>query len=215
MQLMGAQKKRTVTIVGAGGHGKVVISTLLSCDYAVSHVLDDDPDKIGSSLLGVPVVGPVAKYLDNLQQAAIQAIGDNKTRCALARKHRDVDWITVVHRHAYVDPTVELGAGTVVFAGAVIQSEARIGRHAIVNTGATIDHDCRIGDYCHIAPGAHLAGDVSVGEGSLIGVGSLVNPGLNIGAWSTTGAGGVVITDLPGNVTAVGIPAKPRNGVAK
>jgi acetyltransferase-like isoleucine patch superfamily enzyme len=31
---------------------------------------------------------------------------------------------------------------------------------------------------------------------------------MTIGAWSTIGAGAVVIRNLPGNVTAVGVPAK-------
>lgn len=46
------------------------------------------------------------------------------------------------------------------------------------------------------------------GEGSLIGVRAAVTPGQNIGDWSVIGAGSCVISNVPGRVTAVGVPAK-------
>ncbi|MDD4365426.1 MAG: transferase, partial [Synergistales bacterium] len=72
----------------------------------------------------------------------------------------------------------------------------------------TVDHDCLIGGYAHLCPGVHLAGDVRVGEGSLLGTGTSVIPGRVIGPWTTVGAGAAVVTDLPGHITAVGVPAR-------
>ena len=198
---------KEVIVIGAGGHAKVVISSLLACGYSVAAILDDDTEKIGKDLMGKAIAGPVDKYLSGSKARAILAVGSNRTRMKLALRYNDVEWASVVHDQAYVHPTAQLGSGTVVFAGAVIQPEVRIGSHVIVNTGATIDHDCVIEDYCHIAPGAHLAGDVTIGQGSLIGVGCGVNPGLTIGSWVTTGAGAAVISNLQDNITAVGIPA--------
>jgi acetyltransferase EpsM len=60
----------------------------------------------------------------------------------------------------------------------------------------------------HIAPGAHLCGSVAIGAESLIGAGATVIPKCSIGARSVIGAGSTVITDLPGEITAVGRPAK-------
>lgn len=204
----------SVVVVGAGGHAKVVISTLQEARISVRAVYDDDPDKCGRSLLGVPIVGPISLFLpESHPSSAVIAIGDNGTRQALAERLADrCQWPVVIHPRAYVHPTVRLGGGTVVFAGAVIQPDVVVGPHSIVNTGASIDHDCYVGGFAHVAPGAHLAGGVSVGEGALIGVGSSILPGVCVGAWATVGAGAVVRKDVPPHATVVGVPARVVRG---
>jgi len=147
-------------VIGAGGHAKVVIATLRENGHTVKAAFDDDPKKWGKDLLGVPVVGP-PEQLGNLPQArAIIAVGINGFRKAIAGRFPRMEWLTVVHPSAYVHPTVQLGSGTVVFAGAVIQPDTRIGAHCIVNTSSSIDHDCLLEDYVHLAPGVNLAGGV-------------------------------------------------------
>ena len=115
----------------------------------------------------------------------------------------------MVHPAAWVDLSVELGPGAVVFAGAVIQPRTVVGAHAIVNTAASIDHDCRIGRFAHLAPGVHLAGTVTVGDGAFLGIGTVAIPGVTIGEWTQVGAGAAVVRDLPARVRAVGVPARP------
>ena len=198
-------------VIGAGGHGKVVISTLQECGFSVDGVLDDDRTKVGGSLLGVPVIGTIDSFIARNERAkAIFAVGNNHTRKMLSERLSSVpvEWISAVHPRAWVHPSVRIREGTVVFAGAVIQPESVLGSHCIVNTGALIDHDCLIGDFCHIAPGCRITGGVTVGEGTFLGAGSTVIPGKTIGAWSITGAGSTIIHDLPPEITAVGTPAR-------
>jgi acetyltransferase-like isoleucine patch superfamily enzyme len=47
-------------------------------------------------------------------------------------------------------------------------------------------------------------------EEVMLGVGAAVVPGRRIGARTVVGAGAVVVHDLPPDVTAVGVPARPR-----
>jgi sugar O-acyltransferase (sialic acid O-acetyltransferase NeuD family) len=199
-------------VIGAGGHAKVVIDTARAAGLGEpAGVLDDDPVRHGTRVLGVPVRGAidpetVARFR---VERAVLAVGHNHTRSLLAaRLDGLVEWATIVHPAAVVSPAARLGEGTVVFAGSVIQADATLGRHAIINTGASIDHDCAIGDFVHIAPGARLAGNVYVEQGALLGIGACVIPGRRIGAWSVVGAGGVVIDDIPPYVTATGVPAR-------
>jgi len=209
---MSATTRSEVVVIGAGGHSKVVISTLLASGLRVVAVLDDDPLKTGGEILGVPVLAGLDGYLREHDFPVILAIGDNLARRDVVRRFARVEWATVVHPSAYVHPSVTLGPGTVVFAGAVIQPDSKVGAHAIINTGATVDHDCELGNFVHLAPGVHLAGNVSIGEGALLGIGSVVKPGLQLGSWTTVGAGAVVVSDLAANITAVGVPARPRAG---
>ncbi|OZC03408.1 NeuD/PglB/VioB family sugar acetyltransferase [Rubricoccus marinus] len=196
----------SVLVVGAGGHAKVVIATLRASGAEIAGMLDDAPE--ASPVLGVPVVGRTEVLSSHAGQAVI-AIGSNRVRQRIAGEYPSVAWATVVHPAAVVHESVALGPGTVVFAGAVLQPDTVVGRHAIINTSATVDHDGDIGDFVHVAPGCNLSGGVTLGEGVFLGVGGAALPGATVGAWTVVGAGGVVVRDLPANVTAVGIPARP------
>lgn len=198
---------KSVCVLGAGGHAKVVISTLQAAGYRVEAVYDDDEHKWGQNLLDIPIVGAIAQGIASKDKQIILAIGNNATRKAFATQAPTAKWVTAVHPNADVHPSASLGAGTVVFSGAVIQPGAVISQHCIINTGATVDHDCVIGDYVHLAPGVHLAGGVQVDEGAFLGIGSVAIVDVAIGAWATIGAGGVVIQDIPPYTTAVGVPA--------
>ena len=173
----------------------------------VAGIYDDDASKHGSELLGVRVLGSIEAAARGVHHA-IMAVGNNSTRKRIVEELSGLQWATAVHPRALVHPSVTLGPGTVVFAGAVIQPDTTLGAHVIVNTGATIDHDGILADYVHVAPGAHLAGGVRLGEGVFMGIATSTMPGTSVGAWATVGAGAAVVRDLPGNVTAVGVPAR-------
>jgi sugar O-acyltransferase (sialic acid O-acetyltransferase NeuD family) len=196
-----------VTVVGAGGHAKVVIATLVAAGFRVRAAYDDTPEKWGRRLLGVPI--QPREQMPRHLGSVVLAIGRNDARQRLAQELA-CEWITLVHPRAWVDPGVTLGPGTVVFAGAVIQPGASVGDHVIVNTAATIDHDCEIGSFAHLGPGCHLAGHVVVGEGALLGAGACARPRVRIGRWSTIGAGAAVVGDIPDERTAIGVPARVR-----
>ena len=200
-----------VAVVGGGGHGKVVVATLLAAGYEVAGILDDDLAKQGTRVLGVPVLGPIALFPGLGLKTAVLGIGANRARQRVAATI-GAEWLALVHPAAWIDPSVEIGPGSVVFAGAVIQADAVIGRHAIINTGATVDHDCVVGDFAHVAPGVNLSGGVRVEEGAFLGIGSAAVPLATIGAWATVGAGAVVLGDVAAGTTVVGVPARGREG---
>jgi sugar O-acyltransferase (sialic acid O-acetyltransferase NeuD family) len=197
-----------LVVIGSGGHAKVVIATAQAAGWTVTAIADDDPATHGRRVLGIAVGGTTAAILADPDALAVLAIGSNRARARLGGSAR-CRFATIVHPSAVVHATVLLAPGTVVFAGAVIQPDTVVGAHAIVNTAASIDHDCAIGDFVHVAPGVRLAGNVTLGEGAFLGIGSCAIPGVTIGAWTTVGAGASVVHDLPADVTAVGVPARP------
>ncbi len=197
---------RPVRVLGAGGHAKVLVSTLIAAGRDVIGVHDDRPDVADTAVLGCRVLGPI-RGLQRGDFDALVGIGDNAARRRIASQ-LDLDWGILVHPQAIVHETAKLGPGTVVFAGAIIQPDAVLGAHCIVNTGATIDHDCELGSFVHIAPGVHLCGAVRIGEGALMGVGSSAIPGISIGRWSTVGGGACCVRDVPNESVAKGVPAR-------
>jgi sugar O-acyltransferase (sialic acid O-acetyltransferase NeuD family) len=197
-----------VIILGASGHGKVVLCTLRSAGFRVYGFLDDNFTLFQSKFSGHLVHGPLNNVLDFDQPVGVIAIGENTTRKKIATFYPSVAWVSPVHRSAHVEQTVYIGQGTVIFAGAVVQMDARIGDHCIINTGATVDHDCQIGDFVHVGPGVNISGNVSIGELSWIGIGSQVIQGISIGSNTIIGAGSTVLHNIPDNVIAYGTPAR-------
>jgi sugar O-acyltransferase (sialic acid O-acetyltransferase NeuD family) len=201
---------RSLLVLGAGGHGRVIADAAEALGWGRIEFLDDryPVDRVS---------GPwnIVGRLDRLElvagdyDAGIAAFGRAELRL------REIDRIqrcglkvaVIVHPTAVVSRHVRLEAGSVVFASAVVNVGTTIGRACIINTGATVDHDCSLADGVHICPGVHLAGTVSVGARAWIGIGATVKQNVKIGVGATLGAGAVCIRDVaPGDVV-VGVPA--------
>ncbi len=197
-----------IAVVGAGGHAVVVLATAQALGVAIVGVFDDREDLLGTTIMGVPVRGGVSEASASGASGVVIAIGDNATRAGIAERAL-LPAVPVVHPQAIIDESVEIGGGSVVFAGVIIQPRTVIGDHAIVNTGAVIDHDCTVGDFVHIAPGVTVCGGAKVDDGAFVGAGATLVPGVQVGAGSIVGAGAVVVMDVPADTTVVGVPAKP------
>lgn len=202
---------RTLAILGASGHGKVVADTAMQSGYDKVVFFDDAWP--GLQVNGYwKVVGDTSTLLQYAEKISgvIVAIGQNHVRLGktLQMRGEGLPLVSLVHPNAYVAEDVVIEPGSVVFAGAVVQPGSSIGFAGIVNSGATVDHDCMLGAGVHVCPGAHLAGGVKVGECTWIGIGSSVNQNLTIGVNVVIGAGAAVIADIPDEVTAVGVPAR-------
>jgi UDP-perosamine 4-acetyltransferase len=202
-----------VLILGAGGHGKVVLDILLAAgEHRVIGFIDADRSLAGTSVGGVTVLGApnLLPKLRSKAKGAIVAIGDNHTRrsyAAMVREH-GYELINAIHPSAVVSPTARVGKNVTICAGACVCVEATLGDSVIVNTGAVIDHECDVAEAVHVCPGALLAGRVRVGAGAIIGMGAKVIQCLTVGAVAIVGAGAVVIEEVPAGATVVGVPAR-------
>lgn len=203
---------KTLAILGASGHGKVV-ADLASCqDWTSIHFFDDawpGNSKIG----GWDVIGNTDKLVEtiNSYHGVVVAIGQNKIRLEKQTllEQAGGKFVGLIHPSAVVSERSSVGPGSVIMAGAIINAFTVIGRACIVNTAATVDHDGLIEDGSHICPGANLAGTVQVGLCSWIGIGSCVLQNIKIGARATIGAGAVVIRDVLDDSVVAGCPAIP------
>ncbi|HEY0008933.1 MAG TPA: acetyltransferase [Tepidisphaeraceae bacterium] len=201
-------------IIGAGGHGKVVLDAL-QCAGGVRIVgfLDAAPGLHGTLVSAMPVLGGTNQFLRLRQQkirGVIVAIGDNRIRRQYAAEAEAAGFelISVVHPTAVVSRSARIGRNVLIAAGAIICPDVQIADSVIVNTAAVVDHDCNIGHAAHIAPGAVLAGRVTVREMAFVGLGARILPCFSIGARAVIGAGAVILADVPDDRTAVGVPAR-------
>lgn len=99
-----------------------------------------------------------------------------------------------------IHPAAKIAAGVFIDhgAGVVIGETATVGSGTVIYQGATLGGTGKqkgkrhpdVGRNCLISAGAKVLGNVKIGDGAKIG------------------AGAVVLTDVPPNATAVGVPAR-------
>ncbi|KUL28623.1 serine O-acetyltransferase [Chlorobium limicola] len=101
--------------------------------------------------------------------------------------------------------------------GADIPLDSKIGGGLLIPhpNGIVIHPQAKIGPNClifqQVTIGASGASEVPVIEGHVdIGAGARILGNITIGAHARIGANAVVITDIPANATAAGVPAKIR-----
>lgn len=199
---------KSLIIVGAGGHGKVVADIAFKVGYE-NIIFFDNNDGI-KECVDFPVLGKsdmTEKYKSWDFFVAISN-ADRRQEISKILNEKECNIVSLIHPNAVISRRVKVGKGTVVMAGAVINSDAVIGNGCIINTASSVDHDCVVEDYAHISIGAHLAGTVYIGKKTWIGAGATVSNNIRICGECMVGAGTVVIKDIDEKGTFVGIPAR-------
>lgn len=180
--------KKTLLVLGAGGHGKSVAEAAILSGAWQSIVFLDDAWPATKEALGWPITGTVDSINEWAGQAqgAIAAVGNNQVRASWVAliEQAQLPLATVIHPQSWVSPSATIGAGTAVMAGAVVGTVSAVGKAAIINSNATVDHDVVMDDFAHLGVGVQLAGGVKIGAsawlqaGSSCGYNVVVEPGM-------------------------------------
>ena len=200
-------------LIACGGHGRVVLDSLLASGIHVDGIVDAQLE-LGGQIFGVPVVGDddFIKTLDPKKTELINGLGSTKN--TQARQEIYNHWLNlgfkfigVQHPSATIGAECKIAENTQIMAGAVLQNRVRAGENCVINTRASVDHDVIISDHAVISPGAIISGSVKIGFGSFIGAGAVIIQGVEIGDNCVVGAGAVVLHSVNDSVTVVGNPA--------
>lgn len=207
---------KDLVIFGTGGFAREIRQIVedINRDGGIWNLvgfLDENRERRGDQMHGLPILGGV-DWLERRPHTTVAvAIGSSAARRKMALgllRAGQTRFATLVHPLAWISRRVEIGPGTVIDAGALISPDARLGDHVILNNNCTIGHDTVLEDYVTVAPNASIAGEVHVGEGCDVGANCTIIQRKSIGHWSVVGAGAVVVSDVPPNVTVVGVPAR-------
>jgi len=206
---------KDIVIIGAGGFGREVAWLIEDINKAnqewnIIGFVDDNDSIQGKEINGYKVVGNV-DWLAQQELYVVNAIGDPITKMKVMKKLEKSKNIypVLIHPSVICSDRIEIGEGTIICAGNILTVNIKIGKHVIINLDCMIGHDVILGDYTTVLSSANVSGAVNIGKCVSIGTGSAIIQGLNIGDNTIIGAGAVVVTDLPPNCTAVGVPAKP------
>lgn len=199
-----------VVILGAGRQGRNVADILHAAGRVVRGFLDDTK-AVGSSVVGIPVLGGFDHAADrSLADAAFHvALGNPIARQRLVERLLAQGGMlaSAIHPSAALSPSADLGAGIYIAPFVRVASSARLRTGCIVESHSVIGSDSVIGPYALVAAHCSLTAGCRIGAGAFIGTQSSVL-GVSIGARSIVGAGAVVTRDLPENVRAFGAPAE-------
>jgi len=197
-----------IIIIGAGGFGKEVLSTILQCNqiekqFDIMGFVDDDQTLKNTSINGIPILGNIDWLLksDLFPIGCFVAIGDPKIRkkIILSLESHDAIFPKIVHPSVLISELSSIGDGTIIQQGSIISTNIEIGKHVYINFNSTIGHDCKISDFVTVSPGCNISGEVIIDEGVFFGSGVVTRDKIKIGSWSHIGAGSVVSKDFPKN----------------
>lgn len=171
--------KNKIIIIGAGGHGKVLLDAIhaIGTFNVVGYV--DSALPVGRVVMNNVKVISTQDDFSSLQEKAdyfIVAIGNNKIRkelTAIAKKY--LKPATIIHPSAIIGSGVKIGAGSVVLENVVIHADTKIGENVIVNAAVVIDHDCTIGNNVHLSVGTKIGSTTTIADEVTTSVGQNIN----------------------------------------
>ncbi len=213
---------KSMIILGAGGHAKVVLSVVQELGINVLCLTDSDPSKYGDKVLGVEVEGG-DEILSNINPDNVDlAIGigacsggkdlitplKRRFSIFLDLAKKGFAFPALIHPNAWVANDCSIGQGAQIFAGAIIQPGCSIGDLAIINTKVSIDHDSNIGKAVHLAPGVTCGGSTKVGGNSYIGIGATILNNIRVGQGAVVAAGSLVNSYISDGTKVSGTPAR-------
>jgi len=207
---------QSLLIVGTGGHAKTVLDCARQQGYTNIAFLTKEAE---TTFCGCPCFQDDGIMLQRLRAsyaACFVAIGDNYKRESICMEASSLGYMfpVIIHPMACVSPSAEIGEGTLIAPMAVVNADAIIGRFCILNTASVLEHGCRIGDAVHLSPRAAVCGGVKISNHAWICAGAVVSNGVSIGANSIIAAGAAVVSDIPSNVMAAGVPSVIKKHIA-
>ena len=212
---------KKVLIIGGEGNGGVIAACIEDNrrrfgddEYEAAGFINDYLS-VGSDINGVPVVGgtnDVHKFLDEDYwfMYAIHMIGHGPlrerifNRMAIPRERL----ATVMHRGAFVAPSVVLEPGAFVMANSYVGPATVLGQCTLVMANCVVGHNDIFGPFNHVSAGAVVSSRITTGKFVDICLGTQVIEKVALGDYSVAGAGALILKDIPTREIHVGRPAK-------
>lgn len=209
---------KDLVIIGAGGLGRETAWLVERINqreqlWNVLGFIDDKEEMQDKMVNGYKVIGNCEKITEYSNSYVICAVGASKTREHIIDKVKqlvpDIKFATLIDPKVEMSDDVSIGEGCIICAGTIISVNVTIGKNVIIDWNCTVGHDAVLEDNVMLYPSVNVSGTTRIGTGVELGTGTQIIQGKKIGKYSVIGAGAVVVSDIPEQCVAVGVPAKP------
>ncbi|MPV39171.1 NeuD/PglB/VioB family sugar acetyltransferase [Georgenia subflava] len=206
--------KRPILLIGANGMAREVLDAVRA---AGSHepvgFVDDDADRHGTWLDGVPVLGSLDHVRAYPDAGLVLCASRGGARASLAGRLAALGiaenrYLTVCHPSVQVPRGCLLGAGTVLLAHVALAGDVRVGRHVLVMANTVLHHGNVLEDFATLAAGVSVGAEVHVGSRAYLGMNASVRERTRVGADAVLGMGAAAVGDVPAGETWAGVPAQ-------
>ncbi len=219
LQQQDLQEMSKIVIIGAGGFGREVKSLIEDINaskkgvqYEVVGFYDDGIEK-GTLIHDLPVLGCVEdlnEITGKLNVVLGIGVPNLKEKIVKSITNKNIVYPTLIHPSVIKsENNIEIGKGSIITAGNILTCDIKLGNFVTLNLSCTVGHDTIIEAFSSFMPSVNISGEVIIHKSVYVGTGAKIINQLEIGENTIIGAGAVVAKSIPGNCTAVGIPAKP------
>ena len=172
--------KNKIVIIGAGGHGKVVLDAIHSQGIYDAVGFADDGLACGTEVLKNYKIIANSNDFAKLRDFAdyfIVAIGNNKIREGIYYNLKNIlNPAVIIHPKAVVANDAVIMSGAVILANSVVSSQCFIGENTIVNAGVIVDHESKIQSHVHLSVGTIVGCNSIVSNYCKTTIGQLIPP---------------------------------------
>jgi sugar O-acyltransferase (sialic acid O-acetyltransferase NeuD family) len=210
-----------LVLLAASGLAREVLSILDRLpQFGVVGILDDEPSLHGTSIRGVPILGPLDAFVSYPDAELLVCAGRGSARRGISDRMArlgvdDERYAIVADPAAMASSTCTIGAGSILLAQSALTADVRLGRHVVVMPNATLTHDDVVEDFATICAGVSVGGSVTIGAAAYIGMNASIRERVLVGPDSTIGMGACVLTDIPAGEVWAGVPAKSVSKVTQ
>jgi sugar O-acyltransferase (sialic acid O-acetyltransferase NeuD family) len=206
---------KRIAIIGSGDLAQLIAQHAQQCNLFNVVGFYNDFEPLGKTINNIPIIGKTTDVLSYYQNKMFDGllIGIGYNHLSFRKKIFDtyynlIPFEKLLHPSAYIDKSVLIGEGTVIFPGCVLDANVKIGNNVLLNTSVTIAHDSVIQNHTFISPRVAIAGFSNVGECCNIGINTTIIDNINITDNVKTGGGAVVTKPILESGLYVGVPAK-------
>ena len=205
---------KTLAIIGSGVLGIQVAHYAIN-DHHYKNVVFIDDFSAEKEVAGIPIIGKVSDviklYKEKLFDEILLCIGYNhldKKKELFEKLRGIIPFGQIIHSTSWIDRTVKLGQGIIIYPGCSIDFEATLEDNLVVTNSCTIAHNSVIGAHCFLSPRVAIAGFVSVGEKCIIGINATIIDNITIISKTQVGGGTVVVKNIEKSGLYVGNPQR-------
>jgi sugar O-acyltransferase (sialic acid O-acetyltransferase NeuD family) len=200
-------RQQRLLIIGGGLGAVQVLDSLCRIEHQrATAIVDDTPDLVGKTLMGVPILGGQEAievlFKKNLFDAAVVSVSTSiafRQRMDNMLRQVNIPMANIIDPSARVQRNAVLGVGNVILAYCHIGACTSIGNGNFFSPYVDVEHHCSVGDFCTFGPGVMMSSLVKIGARVKFGTGIFIEPKLVVGSDSIIGSGAILTSDIPHN----------------